>query len=331
MADSLVFDVGGTTLRAGRYSFSERELTGVQKISTPNIWNTRHEKDHLYTYLINEMEGLAKRLFHKDDPEVVIIGFPSPITPCGEILRAPTIWGDQLKGSASLILSLQNTWPKSKVYIINDVSAAGYFLNQNHSEDFCVITVSSGIGSKLFINGKPYTGAMGRGGEIGHWVTDPSDDALICECGGKGHLGGIVSGRGVLALAKKQAQLDPKGFMNSALFKNTNAGYSGITNELLVEAYLRGDEWTKKIINKTAKELAKAIALIHTTTGLGLFIIVGGFALALGEPYRKTLVMFAGQFCWDLGQSWDKMIQLGPDNMEIGLMGAGIFSETVRN
>jgi 3-dehydroquinate synthetase/predicted NBD/HSP70 family sugar kinase len=329
VTDALVFDIGGTNLRAGRYSLSEQKLISIKKKNTPNSWNMLSEGSP-YDALIKEMTELGKSLFPGEEPGIVTIGFPGPITPAGEILSTPTIWGDQFKGSASLISYLQSFWPHSKVNVINDVSAAGYFLKDQYTEDFCVITVSSGIGSKLFINGKPYTGAMGRGGEIGHWVTDTSDEALTCECGGKGHLGGISSGRGALAHAKMQAKLEPNAFKISHLGR-TRPNYTEITNEALVTAYSANDEWAKTIIDKTAKQLAKAIALIHTTTGMELFIIIGGFSIALGETYRKSIADFAGDFCWDLGQNWNEMIKIGPNETEMGLIGAGIFSNAVKN
>ncbi|MDB5128462.1 ROK family protein [Mucilaginibacter sp.] len=327
--DALVFDVGGTNLRAGRYSLSQQKLVSTKKKNTPNIWNTV-SNGLPYDTLIKGMIELGKALFPDEEPGIVTIGFPGPITPAGEILSTPTIWGDQFKGSASLISYLQSFWPHSKVNVINDVSAAGYFLKDHYSEDFCVITVSSGIGSKLFINGKPYTGIMGRGGEIGHWVSDTSDEALMCECGGKGHLGGISSGRGALAHAKMQAMLEPKAFEISHVGK-IRPNYTEITNEALVTAYSANDEWAKTVIDKTAKQLAKVIALIHTTTGMELFIIIGGFSIALGETYRKSIAEFAGDFCWDLGQNWDEMIKIGPEETEMGLIGAGIFSNAINN
>jgi predicted NBD/HSP70 family sugar kinase len=170
---------------------------------------------------------------------------------------------------------------------------------------------------------------MGRGGEIGHWVTDESDEALMCECGGKGHLGGISSGRGALALAKMEAQNNPLPYSKSYVGQ-IHPNPHDIVNETLVAGYLSGDRWAVAVVDKTAKHIAKAIALIHNTTGIELFILIGGFAIALGENYRQSIARFAAPFCWDLGQDWDNMIKLGPENTEMGLIGAGIFSETVR-
>lgn len=328
MADALVFDVGGTNLRAGRYSFATQQLVSISRKDTPNAWNT--PSDVLpFEQLYKEMTLLSKELFEYDEPEVVTIGFPGPITPSGELLSTPTIWGERFKGSSSIIPRLKSFWPNSNVHVLNDISAAGYFLKDIYPEDFCVISVSSGIGSKLFINGKPYTGVMGRGGEIGHWVTDDSHEAPICDCGGKGHLGGICSGRGVLGFAKTQSMSNHADYQKSYVGK-IHPDCQDILNETLVTAYLKGDAWTVSVIDKTARQLARAIALIHTTTGIELFIIIGGFSTALSETYRRSVADLAATFCWNLGQNWNEMVKIGPEGTEIGLAGAGRFSETVR-
>ena len=91
---------------------------------------------------------------------------------------------------------------------LNDVSAAAWYLSsRTRARRFLVVTVSSGIGSKLFdrdhpagvIDDPPYAG------EIGHVVVDPGDDAPLCGCGGRGHLGAISSGRGTERLARERA------------------------------------------------------------------------------------------------------------------------------
>ena len=58
--------------------------------------------------------------------------------------------------------------------------------------------------------------------------------------------------------------------------------------------------------------------------GLGLekFFIVGGFAHALGTPYGRLLARLASEACWDLGQHWNEMIEVGSSGDEEGLAGA---------
>jgi glucokinase len=65
------------------------------------------------------------------------------------------------------------------------------------------------------------------------------------------------------------------------------------------------------------------LAGIHVALGIERFVIVGGFALALGEGYRQQLVRAAQDSCWNLGQDWGTMIALGEADDTAGLLGAG--------
>ena len=127
-------------------------------------------------------------------PDCIGIAFAGPVFD-GTVLRAPTIWGDRLRGSVPLHDLAAARWPGRRVYICNDMTAAGYRYLRTRSEDFCIVTVSSGIGHKTFVAGQPAVGPHGRGGEIGHFRIDDAADAPICDCGGRGHLAAVSCGR----------------------------------------------------------------------------------------------------------------------------------------
>ncbi len=126
----------------------------------------------------------------------VIIAFPGPIGQNQEILQAPTV-----AGSGSSEFDLPRTLASRTgrhVTVLNDVSAAAWRIaQQTRARRFAVVTVSSGIGSKIFdrchasgvLDQPPYAG------EIGHVVVDDGPDAPTCDCSGKGHLGAIASAR----------------------------------------------------------------------------------------------------------------------------------------
>ena len=61
--------------------------------------------------------------------------------------------------------------------------------------NIAIVTVGSGVGHKVFLQGLPVAGVNGRGGEIGHLRVDWAADAIRCDCGGSGHVGGLASGR----------------------------------------------------------------------------------------------------------------------------------------
>jgi glucokinase-like ROK family protein len=68
-------------------------------------------------------------------------------------------------------------------------------------DDYVVVNVGYGIAAGIVANGKILSGAKGHAGEFGHIVIDPHSDVL-CECGGKGHLEALASGRRIAYLVK---------------------------------------------------------------------------------------------------------------------------------
>src|SRR5262249_43283408 len=154
----------------------------------------------------------------------------------GNLLAAPTIWGEGSEKEIPLRRKLNALWPSARVVVLNDVSAAGYWYVRDPRECFCVVTVSSGIGNKIFLGGLPVVGRRGRGGEIGHLRVDFSDEAPKCDCGGWGHLGSIASGRGTLALARRLATRNVEGFSGSLAASLCDGDAANLTNEMIVEA-----------------------------------------------------------------------------------------------
>jgi glucokinase len=212
-------------------------------------------------------------------------------------MRAPVLLAPDLK----------KHWPRAQVRIMNDVAAAGYRYLRPEGEAFCIVTVSSGIGNKVFVDGRPLVGGSGRGGELGHLRVDDSPQAPVCECGGRGHLGAIASGRGVLAYAREHAQA-----RNAA----------GLTSGDLAADFRRGEPWAVDVVRHCAAPLGWALAAMHLGAGIDRFVLFGGFALALGEPYRALVLTGAQERCWS-GQD-NFTVELGVDDDWSGLIGAGI-------
>ena len=213
--------------------------------------------------------------------------------------------------------------------VLNDMTAAGYRYVSQGLQDFCLLTVSSGIGHKVFLHGSPVTGLGGRGGEIGHLRVNHTDRALRCDCGLRGHLGAVASGRGVLNDALQLARRCPEEFARSMLSRPTDGGNPSFDTAALATAFRAGDEWVSRIIDRAAAYLGHALAAIHTTIGIERFVIVGGFAFALGDEFRRRLAFAASQDCWDLGQEWDSMITFGIEDDDAGLLGAGQYAMMV--
>ena len=322
----LVFDVGGTSLRAGIFDSLEGRLLCSLKRRTPNRWCLKAEdRIEMYRVLFESMHKMGVEVSRGFKPDKVAVAFPGSLNERGQVVKAPAIHGEQTGTPFPLGEELAELWPERRVYLLNDVTAAGYAQVAEGARDFCMVTVSSGVGNKFFISGRPAWGQGGRGGEIGHWKISLDPYAPICDCGERGHLGALASGRGVLGGVRRRALEDRRGFSDSYLGLICTEP-DRIDNPSIVQAFLRDDRWTRKCIIEAGGLLGRALGLMHTCTGTERFIIFGGFALALGEKYRQILVEEARKSCWSLGQDWNHMIELGKHQDKQGLLGAGYFA-----
>ena len=320
----IVFDIGGTSVRAANYDPQTRTIGDILHHDTPNHHimpgcSLDERSQHLYT----AMEKLVDSLCGDTPPQSIGCAFPGPIDPDGNVLSVPTVFGGESTKPRPVGRELASRWPTAHIELLNDVTAAGYYYLNSPTESFCITTVSSGVGNKVFINGEPVVGPVGRGGEIGHVVVDPSPNAPPCDCGGHGHLGGIASGRGTLASVVRAAQSDPSGFKRSALYESVEGVIDSITNEHIAAAYRAEDQWVSSQMQCAAEPLARVLATIHSAIGIERFVMMGGFALALGGRYVTLLAELCQTNCWNLGQDWNQMLELGTAGDRAGLIGAG--------
>ena len=218
-------------------------------------------------------------------------GLPGPIDAAGNIVAAPTIIGEQNRIPDLRACISQATG--RPVYLLNDMSAAAWRLSATtKAKRFIIVTISSGVGSKVFdrssnigvLDDVPYAG------EIGHVVVDGSEGGPQCDCGGKGHLGAIASGRGIERAARRRAVQDPQAFTTSLCASRFGAGTTTLTNEdHLVPAALAGDQWALDVIFRCTEPLGKVLAAVTAAMGLDLIAVMGGFAQSLGPVYLETL------------------------------------------
>jgi C7-cyclitol 7-kinase len=319
----LVFDIGGTTIRGALYEASSDTLRHTTRIETAGMEEHGESLGSRRDTLYRKILDLGREISGAAVPDFVGIAFPGPLDSESNAYAAPTIWGGT-PTEPVLRQDFERLWPCSRVMVVNDVTAVGYRYLRGDAEQFCILTVSSGVGHKLFVESRAVTGPNGRGGEIGHLRVDWSDDALRCDCGGVGHLGAVASGRGTAESVRRAARRDPDGFAVSLLATLCDERSEDITTEMIVRAFHAGDDWTAALVGATARYLGRAIAALHLDSGVERFVVVGGFALALGEPFRRRLVKAAEEGGWMTGQNWDAMIEMGDDDAP-GLLGLGRY------
>ena len=205
----LVFDLGGTHLRCAIAtdrgalvnSTKERLATVSDGLEPAEVW--RDIRARLAAYV-------AKNIDKTPAGSPIVISFPGPIGKDSVALQAPTLTGSNAE-VPDLRAELKELSDRP-VHLLNDLSASAWHLSTYIPGRFLVVTVSSGIGSKIFDPAVGVLDDVAFAGEIGHSVADSSPDAVRCDCGGRGHLGAIASGRGIERRAREIARAAPHRF-----------------------------------------------------------------------------------------------------------------------
>jgi predicted NBD/HSP70 family sugar kinase len=329
---AVAVDLGGTFLRCAvasddgviRDLITYRIDRDSERVDPEALWS------RLFG-LIQDFAGSAHAGLDPADP--IAFAFPGPIFDHARSIGAPTLIG-QAREMPDIAQILRERTGRS-VFLLNDVSAAAwYFLSVERANRFMVVTVSSGIGSKIADRRHPdrVLDRWVHAGEIGHVVVDDDRDAPICDCGGRGHLGAISSGRGTENLARRMAQLDADSFARSLSATSFGATQDHLTNEEhLVPAALAGDAWAWKVVREAQAPLAGVLATTIVAASLEKVLIIGGFAASIGDPYITSLC--------DAVQSRltpglidvriDKIIACGHSAGEACLRGAGLFAASI--
>lgn len=330
----LVIDIGGTSFRSSL--FEEGKLIGNPfREQTPNFINHPNlQIVRLQNLLVNKIVDTVRK--YKEDKlglKQVGISFPAPITSKGVVTQACTVWGDKGK-NFPLGEKLKKLLPKIKFTITNDITAAAErysILDKYKKVDyFAIITVSSGIGGKIYDvkNQHVILDKRSVGGEMGHVRLDFSPDAPLCDCGGRGHLGAISSGRAVEKLTITCAKKYPEKYKLSLLHVYCPK-LESITNNYIVSAIKKNDAFSLNVLDKTTFFLAQSISHISGNIGADKYIIIGGFALNCGEPYIKSLrrnlqkVDFYGRERSEL----KNIVELGVNDDNACLIGIGLLTQ----
>lgn len=268
------------------------------------------------------MSVLRQRLDPDARVRSIAVAFPGPVDPEGRVLAAPTLWGSLGRYPYELDRELAGTWPDARILVLNDVSAAGYRYCDALADTFCIVTVSTGIGNKVFAAGRPLVGASGRGGEIGHLQIDSAAGSALCDCGGRGHLGAYASGRGLVARAREDAEREPSQFRGSLLAGQMSLAADQITAEALASAYGADDAWATRQVERCAEALAGVFASLCMGIGVERFVLIGGLAVGLGPRFAETLRAAVERRCW-MGSASAISVKLGEIDGKCALVGAG--------
>jgi len=218
---------------------------------------------------------LSDREIKLPSVKAIGVGAPGPIQlKKGLVLNPPNLPG---WNKVPLKKILESKFGK-RVVLDNDANAAALaewkFGSGKGTRNFIFITVSTGIGGGIIINGRPYRGSAGGAGEIGHMIIKA--DGEKCGCGNSGCLEAMASGTSMAKRAMRRLANNGRSLILDAAGGNR----SRITAKSIEIAARSGDRLAREIIDETAYYL-----------GIGLANLINIFApdmIALGGGVMKA-------------------------------------------
>lgn len=271
-------DVGGTNTVFGLVDNIGNVLM-IDSISTDGDKSA----ENLFSRVFEKFHSLSEDA--KDEFELVGIGIGAPNANYykGTVENPPNLnWG------FVDIISLIKKFSDVPVALTNDANAAAlgemYYGAAKGMKDFIVITLGTGLGSGIVVNGNLVYGHDGFAGEIGHTIYDPQ--GRQCGCGRKGCLETYASASGIKRTVMELiATTNLKSRLRSVSYENLEA-------KIITELALQGDELALEAFDFTAKVLGIKLADAVAHTSPEAIILLGGLANAgdlLLMPTKKYL------------------------------------------
>ena len=281
-------DIGGTTVKMGLFD-EKGDMLEKWEIVT----RKENNGENILPDIVKSIkEKNTEKSIEKDDILGIGMGVPGPITEDGRVLKCANLgWG---------IFSVADEMSKltgvEKVKVGNDANVAALGEQWRGGgrgfDNIVMVTLGTGVGGGIIMDGKILTGENGAAGEIGHITVNPKE-TLTCGCGCKGCLEQYSSATGVIRMAKERLEASDK---PSELRKFAADEIGG---KEVFDAYKAGDELAAEAVNEFAIYLGMGLGNVASVVDTQAFVIGGGLSKngpvvidIVKEQYKKN-VMFA--------------------------------------
>ena len=256
-------DVGGTTVKIGLFS-GDGKLEEKYEIATDKSDQGAHIIEHIAAKLD---EIIAEKSYGILDCMGVGIGLPGPVDR-GMILGCVNLgWG-----IFSIVEEFSKAFHNVPVYAGNDanIAALGEYVAGagKGMKNMMMVTLGTGVGGGIIIDGRILEGANGGAGEIGHIPVNPQEQDT-CGCGKKGCLEQYASATGIVRIAEKLRK------------ENGNTALSaGCTAKQVFDYAKEGDELAMQAVEELGRYLGLALASCACVLNPEGIVIGGGVSRA---------------------------------------------------
>ncbi len=272
-------DIGGTTIKMGFFETSGKMLDRWE-IKT----NTENNGASILEDVARAVDTkLAQESISKDEVQGIGIGVPGPVKADGTVNKCVNLgWGvinvaEQLQSLSGLSVKVGND---ANVAALGEMWQGG---GKGH-RDVVMVTLGTGVGGGIIIDGKMVAGATGAGGEIGHIMVN-EDEIELCGCGKCGCLEQYASATGIVRMAKRKLAITTEETSLKALTE--------VTAKDIFDAAKEGDVVALELVDELGRILGTALANIACVVNPEIFVIGGGVSKAgniLIDNVKKNFV-----------------------------------------
>jgi glucokinase len=303
-------DVGGTAIKLAIMN-AEGKLQKLWQIPT----NRKEEGKYIIDEIYEEFKQAIHNLqINKDDFIGVGMGAPGPILQNGVMKRATNIGWKNYPLKAKLEKRFQ-----LPAFVENDANCAALGEMWQGAgkglKNLVCITLGTGVGGGVIVNGEIVSGTSGGGGEIGH-ITVQYQDGAPCNCGKKGCIETIASATGVVRLAMEKIKRSNEETALTRLYKK----YGKITAKDVFDLAAGNDPVCVQIVEEVSFYLGHVLGTLSSTLNPDAFIIGGGVSDA-GETLLMPLEKYYRQFAFPSTVDDTKIIRATLGN-QAGVYGA---------
>ncbi|MCH4032679.1 MAG: ROK family glucokinase [Lachnospiraceae bacterium] len=268
MADyAFGIDVGGTTVKCGLFS-TKGELL--------DSWEIPTRKEDGGKYILGDIaEAIRKKCtekeLKKEDVLGVGIGVPGPVLEDGIVNNCVNLgWGVvDVKENLSKLLD------DIPVEVGNDANVAALGEQWKGGgrgyKNVVLVTLGTGVGGGIIINGKIIPGSHGAGGEIGH-IQVEKNETIPCNCGKKGCLEQYASATGVVRMAKRYLAKTKK----ATVLRDDET----LSAKSIFDAAKANDAAAMEVVEQFGDRLGTALAAINCVVDPEVVVIGGGVSKA---------------------------------------------------
>ena len=304
-------DVGGTTLKLALFQ-EGGTLIKKWSVKTPD----KEEADTLWQVMADSFtEQLSESGISAKDLKAVGMGLPGPICDNGFLPKMVNLGMGASYPAKELSALLHIPCAAGNDANVAALGEAKYGSAKGY-QNVVMLTLGTGVGGGVIVDGKIVAGGHGVGGEVGHFVVNPFETET-CNCGNKGCLEQYASATGMVRLAKQAMTTR----MTSSL-----RTYEELTAKDICEEAAKGDGMALQVIDAFSRFLAIAVSHLILTVDPDAVVIGGGVSAAgdlILDPVRKYTDAFT-----HIADSHGEILQATLGN-DAGIYGAEALAEAL--